>query len=193
MSSRKIVPAALAALIALGATGAAVAETGEKEGGGEIAAVLGAKTSIVQAIAAAEQQAGGRAMKAGVTEDNGKYVYEIKTATKDKLSEVFVDPATGKVVRADDEGAIERLFEREDQNELAKLAASPTTLASAVSTAEQNLGGTAVEAGIDQEDGATIFEVEVAKDNAVHKVMVDPTTGKVVAVKAAEDNEHDED
>jgi hypothetical protein len=54
MFRSKFLPATMAAVIALGASGAAFAATGENENGQEIAAVLGAKTSVTQAIAAAE-------------------------------------------------------------------------------------------------------------------------------------------
>ena len=38
-----------------------------------------------------------------------------------------------------------------------------------------------------------LFEVEVAKDKAVHKVMIDAASGAVVKVSAAEAGEHKED
>ena len=37
-----------------------------------------------------------------------------------------------------------------------------------------------------------LFKVKVAKDNAVHKVMVDGATGKVVRVKSTGDDEDDD-
>lgn len=189
----RILPAALATAIAFGASGTAFASPGETENSKEIASVLGAKTSIAQAIAAAEQQTGGRAMKIGIEEEKGVYFYEIKTVTKDKVAEVFVDPTSGQVVRTDDEGLIAKAFDREDREEFAKLAASPTTLAAAIATAEQHVGGKAIEASFDNEDGAMWFEVEAVKDGAVHKVMIDAATGKVVETPAAESGERHED
>ncbi len=193
MFRSKFVPATMAAVIALGASGAAFAASGENESGQEIAAVLGAKTSVTQAIAAAEKQTGGRAMKIDVQKEEGAYLYEVKTVSKDKVAEVFVDPASGQVVRTDDEGLIAKLFDREDQGEFSKLAASSTTLGAAIATAEQHTGGKAIEASFDNEDGAMLFEVEVAKDNAIHKVMIDSANGSVLKVTTAEHGEHDED
>jgi uncharacterized membrane protein YkoI len=193
MFHSKILPAALAAVIAVGASGAAFAATGGNEEGQETAAVLGAKTSVAQAVAAAEQQTGGRAMKIDVERENGAYLYEVKTVSKDKVYEVFVDPASGQVVRTDDEGLIAKVFDREDQDEFSKLGASSTTLAQAIATAEQHTGGKAIEASFDNEDGTMLFEIEVAKDNAVHKVMIDSANGKVLNTMAAEDGDHDED
>ncbi len=117
-----ILPAAMAAMIAVGATGAVHASTGESESRREIATVLGAKTSLVQAIDAAERHSGGRAMKIDVEEKNGAFLYEVKTASKDRITEIRVDPASGTVVGTDDEGPIARIFDREDQDELARLA-----------------------------------------------------------------------
>lgn len=188
----KVIPAALAAVVALGATQAAFAKSEEHENGKEIAAVLGAKTSVAQAIAAAEQKTGGRAMKIDVEKEKGAYLYEVKTVAKDKISEVFVDLVSGQVTRTDDEGLIARIFDREDRDELAKLAALPTTLAAAIATAEQHTNGKAIEARFDDENGALLFKIEIAKDNTTQRVKIDSATGKVVKVSAAEDGEHED-
>jgi uncharacterized membrane protein YkoI len=192
MRHPKIIPAALAALIALGGTSVAFAATGEHENGQEIAAVLGAKTSLSQAIATAEQN-GGRAMKIGVEEKKGAYLYEVKVLSKNKVTEMFIDSATGQVVKTRNEGLIEKLFDREDRDELAKLTTSPTTLAAAVATAEQQVGGKAIEAGVEDKDGNIVFKVDVAKDKTVQKVMIDAMNGKVLKVAASEEGEQDED
>ncbi|MDP3163510.1 MAG: PepSY domain-containing protein [Reyranella sp.] len=188
----KVIPAALAAIVALGATQVAFAKSGEHESGKEIAAVLGAKTSAAQAIAAAEQKTGGRAMKIDVEKEKGAYLYEVKTVAKDKISEVFVDLASGQVTRTDDEGLIGRIFDREDRDEFAKLAALPTTLAAAIATAEQHTNGKAIKAGFDDENGVLLFKVEVAKDNSTQRVKIDSATGKVIKVSTAEDGENED-
>jgi uncharacterized membrane protein YkoI len=183
----------MAAVFALGTSGAALASSGEHEGGREMTAVLAAKTSVAEAIAAAEQHSGGRAMKIDIERDNGAYLFEIKTVSKDKITEIYIDPASGKVVRTDEEGLIARIFDREDQDELARLAASSTTLAAAIATAEQHTGGKAIEASADDDDDTLLFEVEIAKDNTVHEVMVDGATGEVVKVKTDQHDEDDDD
>lgn len=193
MFRTKLVPATMAAVIALGTAGAAFASSGEKENANEISAVLNAKSSISQAVAAAEKQTGGRAMKVDVEHEKGTYLYSIKTVSKDKVSDVFVDPASGKITRTDDEGLIAKVFDKEDQAEFAKLAASPVTLSTAVATAEKETGGKAIEAAFESEDGKMLFEVEVAKDKAVQKVTIDAASGTVVKVSAAEAGEHKED
>ncbi|MBY0508857.1 MAG: PepSY domain-containing protein [Rhodospirillaceae bacterium] len=193
MFRSKLLPATMVALFALGTSGATLAASGDNEHGPEVAAVLGAKTSIVQAIAAAEQQTGGRAMKIEVEKEKGTYLYEVKTISKDRISEVFVDPVSGQVVRSEDEGLISKVFDRADRDEFIRLGASSTTLAAAIATAEQHIGGKAIEASFDNEGGTMRFEVEVAKDNAVHKVMIASADGKVLKVAGGEKGEHNED
>jgi uncharacterized membrane protein YkoI len=183
----------MAAVFALGTSGAAFAATGENENGQEAAAVLGAKTSVGQAIAAAERQTGGRAMKIGVEKEKGAYLYEVKTVSKEQVAVVFVDPASGQVVRTENEGLIARIFDLEDEDGFSELADPSTTLAAATATAEQHIGGKAIEASFDDEDGTLLFEVEVAEDDTVQKVTIDSANGEVLKVATAEVGGHDED
>ncbi len=57
-----------------------------------------ASVTMSQAIAAAEQQAGGKATHAKLENETGKLLYEIKVAGKDKVTEVKVDATDGKVL-----------------------------------------------------------------------------------------------
>lgn len=193
MLCSRILPTAIATTIFLSTAGVALADRGEKESAKEIAAALNAKTPIAQAITAAEQKTGGRAMKVEVEREKGNYVYEIKTVSKDKVVKAFVDPASGKVTGTDDEGLIAKIFDRDDQDEVAKMAASPTTLTAAITAAEQHVGGKAIEARFDAEDGKPLFKVEVAKDSTVHKVTIDAANGKVLKVATTDEDEHHRD
>lgn len=193
MFRSRIIPATMTALFALGATGSAFASSGEHEHGREAAAILAAKTSIAQAIAVAEQKTGGRAMKVEAEHEKGAYLYAVKTVSAEKVTEVFVDPASGSVVRTDDEGWIARLLDQEDQREFAKLSSTTTTLATAIATAEQNTGGKAIEAGLDDEDGAMAYEIEIDKDGTRQRVLIDSTSGTLLKVSGHESGEHDDD
>src|SRR6266704_1571198 len=151
--------------------------------------ISGPQTSLAQAVRVAEQQTGGRARKAEMERNRGTYVYEIKTISKDKSAKVLVDPASGNVVRIASPGLISSLghvFDRNDQLKeqaaLARLEASPMSLVSAIESAERETGGRAVEAALASLYGSTLFEVKVVKDLTAHRVVVDPATGKVVAV-----------
>lgn len=188
MRRSNLIPAAIAVIFAIVTTGAAFASSSDKEKAGEVAAALSAKIPAVQAIAVAEQQTGGRALKIDVENEKGTYLYEIKTASRDKVAAVFVDPATGKVVRVEDEGLISRVFEREDRDAVAKLKGLQTTLGTAITLAEQRTDGKAIEAEYGDEDDRAVFEVEVAKDDALHKVEIDAASGEVTKVSPAEKN-----
>jgi uncharacterized membrane protein YkoI len=76
--------------------------------------------------------------------------------------------------------------DKPDSGEMAKLMAARTTLAQAIAIAEKETGGTAIDAGFQNENGATTLEVEVLKDKTVSKVIVDAETGKVVKVTVAD-------
>jgi len=56
-----------------------------------------ATVTMSQAIATAEQQAGGKATRAKLENETGKLVYEVKVAGKDKVTEVKVDATDGKM------------------------------------------------------------------------------------------------
>ena len=65
----------------------------------EIDAVFGAKISISQAIAAAEQATGGKAYSARIDNRNGVVAYEVKTAKTGALEMVSVDINAGNVIK----------------------------------------------------------------------------------------------
>jgi len=102
--------------------------------------------------------------------------------------EVSINPATGKIVRTDEEGFIAKIFDKfdkEDQEQFDKLTASPVTLAAAIATAEKETGGKTMEAEFESEHGKSLFKVKLVKDNAVHKVKIDASNGKVLKVSNA--------
>ncbi len=79
MFRSKIIPFAAAAAMACGLAATAYAETGNHENSKGTAIVVGAKTSILQAIAAAEQQSHGRTLRIDAEKENGAYLYEVRT------------------------------------------------------------------------------------------------------------------
>ena len=162
--------------------------------------ISGPQTSLAQAVRVAEQQTGGPARKAEMERNRGTYVYEIKTVSKEKSVKVFVDPASGSVVRTVTPGVISSLshvFDRKDQLKeqaaLARLEASPMSLVSAIESAERESGGRAVEAALASLYGSTLFEVKVVKDLTTQRVVVDPATGKVAAVVPSRGKRKDDD
>ena len=71
-------------------------------------------------------------------------------------------------------------------------APAKITMEQAIATAEQQVGGKAVETEMERRrDGASIFKVKVLQGNQTHKVLVDAQTGQVV--RSVLDDEDDDD
>ena len=191
MRRARLSPATFAIVMFLGAAGGALASSAGGDRAKAISTAVNAKTSISQAIAAAEKRTGGLAIKVDVERRNGTPLFEVDILTEEESSKVFVDPASGKVLKVRKEGFFAKLFDENDLTIYSRLNESPIKLAAAIASAEKETGGKAFEAEFESDVSKSRFEVETAKDKAVRKVKVDATTGKVVKVAGAEN--HDDD
>jgi uncharacterized membrane protein YkoI len=95
-------------------------------------------------------------------------------------------------------GGAATAFARESRNskktdEVAAYAQVKRTLAEAIATAEGQTGGRAVEAKLEQEHGTLAFEVEILKDGAFQKVVLDAKTGQVLKSALADRGDDEED
>ncbi len=72
----------------------------------DAAALAQAKISLSQAILAAEQQANGKAVRAGLEDENGKLVYGVEIMNGDKSTDVKVDIVTGGILSAQADQAV---------------------------------------------------------------------------------------
>lgn len=101
MLHSRIIPTTVAAVILLGGAGAVLAGSGGREADGrqEIDAVVNAQTSLSQAIAAAEQKTGGKAVETGLENQDGMMAYEVEIAKGGKLQKVLVALDTGEVIK----------------------------------------------------------------------------------------------
>lgn len=191
MLKRKIILTTTAAAIALGAGGVFAASQSSKSADDEtreIEAVRAAPVSLPQAIATAEQQSSGRAVAAEAEENGSGVLYQVTTVAGEKIVEFQIDPQTGNVVKTEDEKV-----DGDDANEYAGATQLTTTLAAAIASAEQATGGKAIEAGLDDEDGKALYEVEfAAADGTIHKAYVDAASGKVVKTATGEDDDNGE-
>ncbi|MCB1771442.1 MAG: PepSY domain-containing protein [Candidatus Competibacteraceae bacterium] len=82
------------------------------------------------------------------------------------------------------------------ENDALAVASAKISLTQAIAAAEQQVGGKASKAEYEHENGQSVFEVEVVKDQSVMDVKVDPTSGQVLASvedKADQGNDHDKD
>ena len=73
--------------------------------------------------------------------------------------------------------------DRDNDRDAKALQGAKITLVEAIATAEQQAGGRAVSADIEQERGLTLIEVEVAGPQGVRTIMVDAQTGQVTATR----------
>ena len=98
MFSKQLIPVALATVVVLGvAVGAAYA--GSNDNAQEMTALRNAKISLAQAIAGAEQKSGGKAINAGLNNENGTMTYGVEVIKDNTVETVLVDLNTGEIVK----------------------------------------------------------------------------------------------
>ena len=93
---RKLYLAALAALSATAIGGAYAAKSVENDA----LAIAGAKIDMTQAVIAAEQHVGGKAARAEYERHKGQWVFDVEVIKDRKVTDVKVDPMSGKVIAA---------------------------------------------------------------------------------------------
>ena len=108
----------LSVLVAASVGSAYAGESGENDG----AALAQTKISLTQAIAAAEQHANGRAIRAELEDENGTIVYGVEVLSGAKATDVKVDVRDGKILsaQADTVDRGDGADEREDKGEQAE-------------------------------------------------------------------------
>ncbi len=154
--------------------------------------VTNAAVDLGGAVRAAVIQAGGTAMEADTESEHGKSYYEVKVHTDHGISEVRVDPTTGKVLGK------KSLTDTPREKALGDKATADgrsLTLSDAVASAEGRLGGKATEAGIDVNNGHMTYHVELAQgDERMDRVTVNARDGSVERSSTPEheaDREHE--
>jgi uncharacterized membrane protein YkoI len=100
MNLKKLVPAAMLGIIAAGAPASAFADS-EREVGevNEATALAQANVTLQQAIAAAEQRTGAKAVAAGVENENGSLFIAVEFFKDNTPQKALVDLQTGEVVK----------------------------------------------------------------------------------------------
>lgn len=102
MEKKRILPVALAATVITVAAGSLASSKERGEAGHDAAALVNAKVTLQQAIATAEQQAGGKAVGAGVDNENGIVRIAVEVAGSQGMRTVLVDPQSGQVTATHD-------------------------------------------------------------------------------------------
>ncbi|MCA8867582.1 MAG: PepSY domain-containing protein [Rhodobacteraceae bacterium] len=84
--------------------------------------------------------------------------------------------------------AVAEKHDSSDKAEVQAFMATTGSLTDAVTAAEKQMGGKAMSVEFDNENGAPVYEVELAKtDGTTQTFLVNPANGKVV--KKADENE----
>ncbi len=109
---RQLHQAATVATLAIATVGGALAATAPDN---DALGIAEAKTSLTQAIAAAEQQIGGKASRAEYERHQGHWVFEVEIVNGNQVMNVQVDPSSGKVLAATEDQA-----DHEDQEDQAE-------------------------------------------------------------------------
>jgi uncharacterized membrane protein YkoI len=139
------------------------------------------KVTLADAIAAAQRTSHGKAMDASIEVENGRPVYRILTYAAGKIWEGTVDADTGEVV-GEAKTVDTSTLDPQDQEEIAALQSARVPLAGAVDAAEKKVGGRAVDAGLEGQNGKVVYVAEVLKGREMHRVSVDPASGEAVAL-----------
>lgn len=101
MNAKKI---ALAALLGLGAAGGVAHASDRDQDQRDTAALAHMKVTLTQAIAAAEQQMGGKAVGADVVQEDGATRIAVELAGQQGVKTALVDAQSGKVTATHDGG-----------------------------------------------------------------------------------------
>jgi len=104
MNIKRMLPAALAVAVAIGAAGGIAHAQNRDQDGRNAAAIAGMKVTLTQAIATAEGQTGGRAIGADVSQEGGATRIQVEVAGPQGFKTVLVDGATGQVTATRDGG-----------------------------------------------------------------------------------------
>lgn len=62
--------------------------------------IMRAKIGMTQAVAAAEEHAGGKAARAEFERHNGQWVFDVEVVKGNQVMDVKVDPTTGRILSA---------------------------------------------------------------------------------------------
>jgi uncharacterized membrane protein YkoI len=171
MRSTKILTATAITSLLIGSA----AFAGTKE---DFDTVSKAKHSLADAITAAEKTAGGKATEGKFETERGVSKYEVTVVQNGKRDILNVDPTTGQAVKGSEKNASSGR-----QEDAQTVTAAKTGLAQAITAAEQQSGGKALEASLDKENGNPVYDVKLANGDKTQKVRIDANTGKVASAK----------
>jgi uncharacterized membrane protein YkoI len=185
---RNIIITASTVAILLGAGTTAWAGREDKENQADLRALSGAKVSLQQAVASAQQKTGGRAFDATIEDENGTPVYWVATIANGTVGQVRVDPMSGAVQVSPRTGH----DEREHREDAALASGVKLDLAAAIQAVSGQVQGPIAEAGLDSENGLPVYHVAAAGNGGMLEFKVDPNTGNVTAAPKERDEDEED-
>jgi uncharacterized membrane protein YkoI len=131
------------------------------------------RVSLRRAMAIAETRAAGaKIVDIGFDEESDQVAYKVKTYQHNELWTGTIDASTGEIIG---EGVVTPVanVEGKEKAELANFRASGMDLSEAIAIAEEYGVGSAVSAGLEEQNGKPIFVVAVVADGALKEVSVE--------------------
>ncbi len=95
----------------------------------------------------------------------------------------MIDPQSGAV--------LDREVEEAEEDDL--VTGNVVEIIDAMAAAEAASNGKAIEAELEMEDGQAVYEVEVVSNDVLTTVLVDATSGQVIALDAEDDGDDDDE
>lgn len=88
----------------------------DQEDKAELTALNSARTTLSAAVRSAERQHGGKAIDAGLEQSDGRVAYELRLVRNGQVQRAAVDPATGRMLTANNAGAAQSGSSMRPQN-----------------------------------------------------------------------------
>jgi uncharacterized membrane protein YkoI len=139
-----------------------------------------ARFSVTDIIIVAEKmRVGESVLDVSFEPKDGQPVYAVRTYAKGKVWDGRFDGTTGAAI---DQGSVmdESALDDEDKAEVAALIGAKITLRQAIASAEKAGEGRAINAGLEQVRGRSVWEILIQNTKRPQQVHIDPVTGKIL-------------
>lgn len=158
------------------AAGVAIAATMQDKG---VRLAREARITMAQARQAALARVPGKVESGRLERENGRVVFEFEIHTAQNTeAEVYVDAATGEVVKTEAEEG------RASEKEIKLMSEARVTMEQAEQTALARVAGTVVEAELERERGKVLYSFEIVGANGDEtEIHVDAVTGQIESVE----------
>lgn len=178
MRTRSLTAALLCASL-LAAPGLALAQATSGSAPDPAAAGSGTVVGLASAIEAAKGRLDGGVLEAELETRDGNLVYEIDLVADGSVHQAIVNAQTGEVVSLEEQTLTGTWAKWFDADRLQAAQGASGTLADALASAEQQVGGQVTEASLEEENGRLFYEVEVETAQGDQEALIDTGTGEV--------------